>query len=306
MLISVIICTRNRAESLRETILSIGECELPGDLSAELIIVDNGSTDHTRKVVEETRLQNMPVRYVEEPVLGQCQARNTGIRESTGEIILFTDDDVRAPRQWIEGMCRPIASGAADAVQGGVRAAAHLERAWVKGIYRSMLALVEPSHEYPPQSMVGANMAFRRQVATRIGPFQTELGPGASGLGDDTLWGFLILNAGFKLVYASDAYVEHHFDEGRLSREYFCEWARRSGESNALMSVNWLGNAPRHPRVLYGWIAAKMAVRSALWGKGDPIPHEWYLYYLLRMVYAKRCGELLAARRARARDVAVV
>jgi glycosyltransferase involved in cell wall biosynthesis len=50
--VSIIICTRNRADSLRETLASIGRCDVPADLPAELLVIDNGSTDHAREVAE--------------------------------------------------------------------------------------------------------------------------------------------------------------------------------------------------------------------------------------------------------------
>jgi glucosyl-dolichyl phosphate glucuronosyltransferase len=71
--VSIIICTRNRAESLLQTLESIGQCEIPADMPAELLVVDNGSVDHTREVVEQTALPNMRVRYVLEPKKGNGQ-----------------------------------------------------------------------------------------------------------------------------------------------------------------------------------------------------------------------------------------
>src|SRR5687768_15493346 len=120
MTVSIVICTRNRADSLRETLVSMGNCQVPSHLPSELLVVDNGSTDHTRQVAEQAALANMPVRYIHEPRRGQSHARNRGLIEAIGDIFLFTDDDVRVPETWIERMCRPIADNEADAVVGGV------------------------------------------------------------------------------------------------------------------------------------------------------------------------------------------
>ena len=95
--VSIIICTRNRAESLREALAAIGRCEVPRDLPAELLVVDNGSTDDTRQVVESTRLANMPVRYAIETRPGKGYAYNRALAETTGQVLLFTDDDVVRP-----------------------------------------------------------------------------------------------------------------------------------------------------------------------------------------------------------------
>ena len=109
--VSIIICTRNQADSLRRTLVSIGKAIVPPRWNVELLVVDNGSSDYTREVVSAVRLSNVCLRYVNEPTTGLGYARNTGLRETSGEIILFTDDDFRVPLDWIEGMCRPVLDG---------------------------------------------------------------------------------------------------------------------------------------------------------------------------------------------------
>src|SRR6478752_3643594 len=120
MTVSIIICTRNRADSLKFTLESIGRMTVPIEWNAELLVVDNGSTDHTSTVVSEARLNNVTLRYLSEPTPGQCHARNAGLRAAAGKVILFTDDDIRVPSNWVAAMCGPILSGEADAVAGAV------------------------------------------------------------------------------------------------------------------------------------------------------------------------------------------
>src|SRR5256885_122646 len=129
--VSIIITTRNRAEHLRETLASFQRLQVPKELPAELLVVDNASTDDTAEVVKTCRLPNIPLRYLHEPKPGQSNARNSGLANTTGEVILFTDDDVRVSANWIEGMAEPILARKADAVAGGVRIAKELERGWM-------------------------------------------------------------------------------------------------------------------------------------------------------------------------------
>ena len=213
--------------------------------------------------------------------------------QANGEVFLFTDDDVRVPTNWIERMSRPILADQADGVQGGVRPAPHLEREWMAGIYRSMLAIVEPRMASTPESLVGANMAFPRRVVQRVQGFQVELGGGAAGFGEDTLWGMQMLRAGYRLVYAHGADVEHHFDASRLCTEYFCNWVQGVGECNAMMSVRWLDDAPRHPRLLWFWTMAKYTIRRMIDWRRRPVPPQWYMSYRHRLAYTKKCMELL-------------
>jgi len=131
-LVSIIICTRNRGNDLRQTLETIGALDVPADLPAEVLVVDNGSTDHTSEVVHHIKMLRMPVRCVHEPRKGKGYAYNTGLAEAKGDIFLFTDDDVRPPANWIDGMCRPILKGAAHGIAGGLRAAPHLRREWME------------------------------------------------------------------------------------------------------------------------------------------------------------------------------
>src|SRR5580704_12336571 len=113
--VSIIICSQNRAESLRLTLESIGKAAVPPGWTAELLIVDNSSSDHTRAIVTKAQLSNLTLRYIYEPKAGLSYARNAGLAAASGRIILFTDDDIHVPLDWIEGMCRPILEGTADA-----------------------------------------------------------------------------------------------------------------------------------------------------------------------------------------------
>ena len=85
-MISIIICTCNRGNSLKQTLISIGEMSVPSDISWELIVVDNNSTDATAEVIEEfARESGLNVRYVFERNQGLSHARNAGIK-LTGDL----------------------------------------------------------------------------------------------------------------------------------------------------------------------------------------------------------------------------
>jgi glycosyltransferase involved in cell wall biosynthesis len=241
--VSIIICTRDHADSLRETLASIGRCVVPPDIAAELLVVDNGSTDHTAQVVRETKLASLPVRYVQEPTPGQTRARNAGLDASRADMVLFTDDDVRVPVNWIEGMCRPIFSGAGDAVIGRVRFPAHYRPRLEREPFRSKggwFASNETGGDLSEsKNMVGANMAFSRRVIETLGGFDLELGPGALGFYDDSLFSWRLTAAGLRMVPAPDISVEHHFDLSRLTRRTILGIAERMGQSEAWVSHHW-------------------------------------------------------------------
>ena len=89
MKISIIIPTHNRAESLREAIESI--IALGGEAEFEIVVVDNNSTDHTKKTVESF---GDVVRYVFESCTAFSRARRTGAENAKGDVFVYIDDDV--------------------------------------------------------------------------------------------------------------------------------------------------------------------------------------------------------------------
>ncbi len=98
--ISVVIATKDRAEYLHRTLVSL-ETQA-GAPPFEIVVVDNGSTDTTAAVVEQWRTRApFILSYVTEPQPNRAKARNRGVEAARGEYLLFCDDDVQAPPGWI-------------------------------------------------------------------------------------------------------------------------------------------------------------------------------------------------------------
>lgn len=265
---SIIVCTRNRADDLRKTLESIGRCDVPADLPTELLVVDNGSTDHTQDVVDGAGLKNMPVRCVREPRAGLGRARNRALAEAHGEVFLFTDDDVRVPRNWIQGMCRPLAEGNADAIAGGVIFPPEHERLLAVEPFHSRRGWFASTHEIDrltPTRMVGANMAFGRHVLEEILEFDVRLGAGALGFYEETLFAWRLLDAGYRIAGRLDIAVEHHFDLSRVRRRSLLSMARRIGASEAYVDWHWHHVAPTRSPQLRRDRNLGLPVRRELW-----------------------------------------
>jgi GT2 family glycosyltransferase len=180
---------------------------------------------------------------------GQSRARNRGLAASKGRCILFTDDDVRPPMNWIGGMCAPLILGECDAVAGGVRIAPHLLRAWMTPRDRAWLASTERIDAKLPAELVGANFAFRREVLHRVPGFDVDLGPGALGFGDDSMFAWKLQAAGFRIGSALHIEVEHHFDPERLTRASFLDMARRFGITRGYLLHAWHKRRIGHSRL---------------------------------------------------------
>jgi glycosyltransferase involved in cell wall biosynthesis len=223
--VSIIICTRNRAKSLRETLCSIGAAVLPEGTTAELLVVDNGSTDETRRVVEEANTGDIPLRYLHECRRGKVHALNRGITECRSEIAAFTDDDVCVSRDWVARLLSAYEDDEVSAVQGRVKVAwDNPLPKWFDPAQHGNPAEVDAGNErIKPyrEPLVGANMSFRRKVAEKIGLFNTLLGPGRLGLWDDTEFSHRLIKAGFVQAYEPGVAVTHHPDPTRMELKAF-------------------------------------------------------------------------------------
>ncbi|MDT0186470.1 glycosyltransferase family 2 protein [Microbacterium sp. ARD31] len=237
---SVVVCTRDRSSRLARCLMSIlVSMDCTPELSGELLVVDNGSTDDTASVLAAAAASDRRIRFVVEPRPGIGNARQCGVRHSTGAIILWTDDDIVVPQQWIRAMLRPIVGGEADAVAGGVAMAEGLWRPWMTGdlVARYFAHVPEPPAVAP--GLVGANMALRRDIGTLI-PFDPMLGTARYPGAEDVLVYVQALEAGYRVVGVSDAAVTHHFDAARLDADRLEALAAGYGRCDAYFFHHWL------------------------------------------------------------------
>ena len=99
--LSVAIVTFNRSQLLRNSLFRIKQ---QTHLPDEVIVIDNASTDNTRKIAEYF-MEFLPVKYVYWQERGVNAARNCAITNCTGDILVFTDDDAEAEPNWLQEIC---------------------------------------------------------------------------------------------------------------------------------------------------------------------------------------------------------
>jgi len=233
--ISVIICTYNRADSLRMTLRHCVALRIPAGLIWEVLVVNNNSTDHTARVCEEFA-EKLPLRRIEERRQGLSMARNRGIKEAQGEIVAFTDDDVDVDPEWLAEIWRAATAHTDAAFFGGKVAPIWEEKpaAWMAGHSRDLLAGVTMDLdlgdvEIPvtrKQLPFGANMAFRREVFLRMGSFREDLGMTGHSFGVHEEMEFMtrLLDAGCTGYYVPGMVVNHRNSPERMTERYVLGW----------------------------------------------------------------------------------
>lgn len=178
ILISVVVCTYNRADLLTRALQSLCDQTL-GSSRYEVIVVDNNSEDNTREVTEEFRRQYHNVRYCFEPQQGLSYARNRGCQEAKAAYVAYIDDDCEVPNHWLATAIH-IIENYSPAVFGGPSYPIYYtsKPPWYKDSYATHepskhARTLEPS-EYT--FIVGGNAFFRRTLLQAIGGFDVSLG----------------------------------------------------------------------------------------------------------------------------------
>ena len=283
--VAVIICTRNRAEHLAEMLPSLAKLYIPAGLSVDAIIVDNGSTDATQDVIAETTRSCGWVRSIIEEKPGLSNARNAGIEATTAPIVLFTDDDVRIPTDWLAGMYQMFENPDVHIIQGHIVLAESILLPWMEWVHRAGLAEFTGDEA---KTVIGANFGFRRAAWERVGGFDPRFGPGtAIGFGDDTLFGHQVRRQFGDIAIYSGAPIVHHPDTSRLTRESLLK-RTRLGAISELWIAAALGEPipyqATRPALINRLIFATKALRSRLLHNGSPLTQdELYGYYSLVM-----------------------
>lgn len=215
--VSVCICTRNRAGSLENTIDAVLKSKVPSDRPVELIIIDNDSDDSTKDVVAKFKNTAFPMRYIVEKRLGLSAARNCAVAASTSDVLMFTDDDVIVPSDWIEGVSSMFDDLSVHAVQGRIHLHDDVRKPWMEDMHLQFLAVFD----YPnANSLTGANMSVRRSSLIAIGGFDESYGPGTDrAFGDDTVIGFRMAKEYGGIAIYKGAPVIHCPNTSRLSRK---------------------------------------------------------------------------------------
>lgn len=296
--VSVAICTRNRALSLRETLESLCDLDIPEGVRWELLVIDNGSTDATGDVVLSFR-GALPIRLVSEPRAGLAHARNRAVDAAGGALLLWTDDDIVVDSGWLAAYVRAAAERPGAAVFGGPIAVMFEGRPppWLLRV-RPRVGGAYAARDLGPEPVpldaranrlpFGANYAIRTDVQ-RKWRYDPALGrqPGRSvRSGEETALLRSVLASGEQGWWVPDARVTHRIGPERQTERWLRAFYTGYGEA----AFEPTGETPAPTQLLARALAAEARYRLDRWTR----PPERWIESLIGAAVA--WGEVRAAR----------
>lgn len=196
--VSVIIPVYNAEKNIDALIKSLLNLDYPEEL-LDIIFVDNNSSDRTKEIINQ-----YPVRLFEEnEIQSSYAARNKGIRNAKNEIIAFTDSDCIVTPQWIKEGIRTLFLKSADIVGGRIEFV-YSERKTAAELYDSITNLQTESLIQKMHAATTANLFVKSNLFEKVGLFSDSVKSGG-----DIQWTSRATRAGFVLVHAPDAIVNH-------------------------------------------------------------------------------------------------
>lgn len=261
--LTIVVCTHNRADMLRNMLRSLSQSMAGAADDAQVLIIDNACTDHTRHVARQAAC-HLRLRCVTEPKLGLSAARNCALAEAPEGAVWFLDDDVTVTPEWFSA-ARSALDDHPEADWMGGRILPRWPRrvpCWMPADhncpYKGMLVWYDQGQDdktltpsMPP--FFGANLMFRTRVFHPARRFDESLGPLGKRprLGDDVGLQSALLAEGRVGRYVPRAAVYHPASPERLLLRYLLIWHCESGLATVRIARKsdvggrWLG-VPRY------------------------------------------------------------
>ena len=246
-MLSIIICTYNREKYIYNVLQSLAQNNFPADLY-EIVLINNNSTDQTEEKCRAFQ-QDYPqvtFRYFVETNQGLSFARNRGIKEATGDILVYVDDDAFVNKEYLRAYYDIFTQkGAVDAAGGPI--IPHYETKppkWFSYFTRELITgyLYQGNKvgKFKRKFPGGGNAAYRKDVFEKTGLFNVDLGrKGNSLAGAEEKDIFDKMNAlGMAILYVPNAILYHIIPEQKLQKDYFNRLTYSIGQSERTRTLN--------------------------------------------------------------------
>ena len=228
----VIGCTYNRAKYIGNLLESIAANDLPRN-EYEIVLVDNNCTDNTHEICETFVESHKDVnfRYVKEQEQGLSAARNKGIKEAKGDVLVYVDDDALVDTWYLRTIVEYMDAHPEISAVGGPIIPLYEdteEPKWMTHFTRELLCgylyFGEQERSFPGDRYPGGgNAAYRAEVFKEVGLFNTALGRKGDGLmGSEEKDIFDKMKAqGMRFMYLPKMILHHIIPQKKLERDYF-------------------------------------------------------------------------------------
>lgn len=211
-LVTIVICTYNRAYILGECLRSLQAQTLP-TCFFNIIVVDNDSNDATQALVKDFSHDWPQLKFIIEKKRGAGNARNAALRNVKTDWVACLDSDAKAHPDWLATVLETIKNDDFDAF-GGPFYAWHFFGAPPKWLPKGF-GTYEAAQPYGPLNednyIPGGNCAFRLNVAQAVGCFPVDIGMTGKkcAYGEETLMFNRMEKAGFRLGYVPAMKIDH-------------------------------------------------------------------------------------------------
>jgi glycosyltransferase involved in cell wall biosynthesis len=250
-LLSVIVCTFNRAALLQACIIEL--IHQSGRLHnnvVELLIVDNNSSDETKNVYQRLRLETTILRYLFESQQGLSYARNCGANAAGGTYLAYIDDDAIPGPQWLDSLVSLLSIESPDIAGGPVFPYYSSPKPfWFQDILETRRHASDTGYRDCPIS--GGNFIIRRDLLLRLGLFSPSYGIVGTKLrlGEDRnlLEKYRALTPAEtrRIYYSQCLHVYHHVPQEKMLIRYVLRRAFESGVMHAALKLDFPGSGAR-------------------------------------------------------------
>ena len=214
--VSVVICTRDRADLIGNAIESVAACDYP---AFDLSVMDQSTNTDTEAVVARLRTEladRCTIHYHHLDQAGLSRAYNAGFRVTDAPVVACTDDDVVVPSNWLTTIAAAFDNDSeVGLLYGQVLVPASLAHVPKGTIVPSLVwtdreRLHEAKHNFKVWGM-GANMAIRREAMDAVGGFDEIMGGGAPlRSSQDFDFALRVYRAGYAVLLDPDVQVDHY------------------------------------------------------------------------------------------------
>jgi glycosyltransferase involved in cell wall biosynthesis len=296
MLITIVICTYNRADILKTTLPCYNALIIPQNVTLEVIIVDNNSSDETPSLVKEfikSSSSEAVFSYIFEEKQGVSHARNAGYQKASGDYIGYLDDECILPEQWLKVALSTIELHH-PAFLGGPYYGKFLPGTTSKWCKESFGDGYIVDFDLPNGPMVGnylseGNMFVRKDVFEKIGLFDTELGMSGGtinyGEGPDFQRRFIEKYPDEVIWYNPRFFVWHLIRDEKISIKYRFKEALIRGQSSAKTKKYSISELLFSPFLLLFFVARAMA--SFVWKLAQSLFSKEHFFSLLYQDYKR-------------------